>query len=200
MRESRHYNSRRARRARRASVGYDATLEVFPLPASTNYSYAPGWTSVHQGTDIFAPLGTPVLAVRDGTARSSIEPKPGRCIYLVADDGTQFFYGHLAGWSLPVMRPEGARVLAGDQIGIVGNDGNAAGKPHHLHFQIRTGSAVLDPFPFLQKADTHPNKPELPPMHPGIIDRVERVATGVGTGLGAGIALIALLYAFGKSR
>lgn len=182
-------------RARRARVSGDATLEAFPLPEGSGYSYSAGFTSAHRGIDILAPLGTPVLAVRDGKARSSIEPKGGRVIYLDAGDGTVFFYGHLDSWALPVMRPEGARVLAGEVIGTVGTSGNAVGRTPHLHFQIRTGSLVIDPLAYLVAVDPSPNKPHVPaPSSP--LD----FFSGFGAGAGSAVALFVVLWAMGKVR
>lgn len=173
----------------------DPTLESFPLLEGTGYRYQDSFTSQHHGVDIFAPLGTAVLAVRDGNAVSRIEPKGGRVVYLTADDGTKFFYAHLQSWELPVMRPNGARVLAGEPIGTVGTSGNAVGKSPHLHFQIRLGSLVVDPLPHLVAVDTDPNKPALPAKTKGPI---ETFMTGFGTGAGSAIAIVFLLWALSK--
>ena len=182
-------------RRRRARVSGDPTLEAFPLPPGSGYSYAPGFTSQHRGVDILAPLGTPVRAVRDGNARSAIEPKGGRVVYLDAGDGTRFFYGHLDSWTLEVMRPEGARVLAGDVIGTVGNSGNAIDRPTHLHFQIRDGSLVVDPLPYLVAVDPAPNKPRVPaPSSPFDF------FSGFGAGAGSTVALLLLVWAASKAR
>lgn len=173
----------------------DPTLESFPLLEGTGYSYADSFTSAHHGVDIFAPIGTPVLAVRDGNAVSQVEPKGGRVVYVTADDGARFFYGHLDSWELPVMRPNGARVLAGEPIGTVGTSGNAVGKSPHLHFQIRLGSAVVDPFPHLVAVDTSPSKPSAPTRSKGPI---ETFMGGFGAGAGSAIALVVLLWAVSK--
>lgn len=187
---------RRAYRPRRrARVAGDPTLEAFPLPEGSGYSYQAGFTSQHRGIDILAPRGTPVLAVRDGTARSSIETKGGRVVYLDAGDGTVFFYGHLDSWALPVMRPEGARVLAGEVIGTVGDSGNAVTRPTHVHFQIRDGSLVIDPLRYLVAVDPSPSKPHVPaPSSP--LD----FFSGFGAGAGSAIALLVVLWATSKVR
>lgn len=182
-------------RARRASVSGDPTLEAFPLPEGSGYSYAAGFTSQHRGIDILAPRGTPVLAVRDGQASSSIEPKGGRVVYLQADDGTRFFYGHLESWALPLLRPGGARVLAGEVIGTVGDSGNAVGRVTHVHFQIRLGSTVVDPLPYLVAVDPSPNKPHAPvPSSPFDF------FSGFGAGASSAVALVVVLWAWSKVR
>lgn len=165
------------------------------MPAGSGYRYADSFTSQHHGVDIFAPLGTPLLAVRDGNAISQIEPKGGRVVYLTADDGTRFFYAHLDSWELPMMRTNGARVLAGQKIGTVGTSGNAVGKAPHLHFQIRIGSAVLDPLPHLVAVDPDPNKPALPAKPKGPI---ETFMGGFGTGAGSALAIVFILWALSK--
>lgn len=175
----------------------DPTLEAFPLPEDSGYHYAHGFTSQHRGIDIFAPRGTPLLAVRDGNARSSIEPKGGKVAYLTAEDGTVFFYGHLDQWELPLLRPEGVRVLAGDQIGTVGTSGNAAGKPAHVHLQMRMGSLVVDPLPHLVAVDPSPNRPRVPDPPPGLFGQLS--SFGAGASSGALLALAALWY-FGSKR
>ncbi|HWO12531.1 MAG TPA: M23 family metallopeptidase, partial [Polyangiaceae bacterium] len=76
-------------------------LDLFPLPADSEYGYAEHSTfqrGVHEGLDIFAPLGTPVLAVFDGTARGVLEEgKGGNVVYLEAPGpfGRRAFYAHL---------------------------------------------------------------------------------------------------------
>jgi murein DD-endopeptidase MepM/ murein hydrolase activator NlpD len=132
-------------------------MDVFPLPPSSSYSYARRFNSEHRGTDIMAPLGTPVLAVEGGAVWSDIEPKGGKVAYLLGDSGTTYFYGHLSEWALKVIsatKEQPYMVHAGTEIGKVGNTGNAAGGPPHVHFQMRHGvSFPSDPFDALLEAD-----------------------------------------------
>lgn len=135
-------------------------IERFPLPESAAYSYAQRFNAEHRGTDIMAPHGTPVLAVERGTAWSNIEPKGGNVVYLQGASGWRYFYGHLATWQLQVIsatQQQPVEVEAGAELGVVGNTGNAAGGPPHLHFQQRTsysrGWQTVDPFPDLVRVD-----------------------------------------------
>ena len=141
-------------------------MQRFPLPESVTYSYAPGFTEQHQGVDIMAPLGSPVVAVESGKAWSSIEPKGGQVAYLEGESGTRYFYGHLSAWVLPLITATTGKPLqvgAGAALGFVGTSGNAAGRPPHVHFQIRRpsffgaealpASDVVDPYPELVAAD-----------------------------------------------
>ncbi|MDQ3874094.1 MAG: M23 family metallopeptidase, partial [Actinomycetota bacterium] len=118
---------------------------VFPVygPASWSDTWgAPrqntGW---HHGADIFAPLGTPVLAVNDGTVFSvGWNDVGGNRLWLRDEQGNQFYYAHLSAFS-PLAVNE-ASVEAGDVLGFVGNTGDAVGTPPHLHFEIHPVSLL----------------------------------------------------------
>lgn len=127
------------------------------MPAQVQYSYAQRFTMQHVGTDIMAPLGTHVLAVEDGTAWATIDPKGGNVVYLDGESGYRYYYAHLASWTplLVVTSDPKVAVKAGDALGYVGNTGNAATTPTHLHFQMRKGSLIVDPFDDLLKVDPH---------------------------------------------
>lgn len=101
----------------------------------------------HQGTDILAPRGTPVVANVSGTVRGHNSRLGGISYYLQGDDGNVYFGTHLdslAGVS--------GRVAAGTVIGRVGTSGNASGGPPHLHFEIHPGGGgPVNPYPTLAK-------------------------------------------------
>jgi len=139
---------------------------VFPVygPASFSDDFGAsradtGW---HHGNDVFAPLGAPVLAVTDGTLfLVGWNTIGGNRFWLRDLQGNEFYYAHLSAFS-PLAR-NGAHVKAGDVIGFVGNTGDAAGTPTHLHFEIHPTAllgmgydGVIDPYPYLlawQKLD-----------------------------------------------
>lgn len=108
-----------------------------------------GW---HHGTDVFAAVGTPVVAVADGTlSRVGWNTLGGNRLWLTSTDGTAYYYAHLSAYA-PVA-VEGAPVRAGDVIAYVGNTGQAATTPPHLHFEVHPGGAEadsIDPYPLLQ--------------------------------------------------
>jgi murein DD-endopeptidase MepM/ murein hydrolase activator NlpD len=92
-------------------------------------------TGRHQGTDIFAPLGAPILAVADGTLFSVGWNRIGGWrLWLRDRQGNQFYYAHLAAFALGVR--DGLEVRAGQVIAFNGNTGDAQGTPFHLHFEI----------------------------------------------------------------
>jgi murein DD-endopeptidase MepM/ murein hydrolase activator NlpD len=112
---------------------------VFPVYGPTAFSdtFGAGRADVswHHGDDIFAPLGSPILAVADGTVLSvGWNSIGGNRLWLRDREGNYFYYAHLAAFS--TLATEGKAVRAGDVLGFVGNTGDAAGTPYHLHFEI----------------------------------------------------------------
>ncbi|KPK79074.1 MAG: hypothetical protein AMS25_13860 [Gemmatimonas sp. SM23_52] len=106
----------------------------------------------HQGLDIFAPRGTPVLAAADGVVRSTRSNRLGGNVVWLRDNlGRTHYYAHL---DTQVVR-RGERVQAGDTLGFVGNTGNARTTPPHLHFGIYSRGS-FDPYPALQQLPTTP--------------------------------------------
>ncbi|HUF77020.1 MAG TPA: M23 family metallopeptidase [Longimicrobiales bacterium] len=102
----------------------------------------------HDGVDIFARRGTPVLAAAPGLAyRIGITNLGGKVVW-VRDPLRNFrlYYAHLDSQHVR----EGDRIEIGDTLGFVGNTGNARTTPPHLHFGIyRSGEGAVDPVPFL---------------------------------------------------
>ena len=98
----------------------------------------------HQGTDIFAPFGSPVVAVRDGRlTKVGTLPISGNRLWLIDEAGDAFFYAHLSSFSAAARN--GARVQAGDVLGFVGNTGDAEPTPPHVHFEVHPGGIEEDP-------------------------------------------------------
>jgi murein DD-endopeptidase MepM/ murein hydrolase activator NlpD len=132
---------------------------VFPVLA--NVSFGDTWGAVrsdvgwHHGVDIFAPRGAPLVAVADGVLLSvGWNRIGGRRLWLRDRAGNFFYYAHLSRFA--ALAVEGARVSAGTVIGFVGNTGDAAGGPYHLHFEIHPASLLsvgydgaVDPFPYV---------------------------------------------------
>ena len=91
-----------------------------------------GW---HHGDDLFAPIGTPLLAVADGLIFSVGWNRVGGWrLWLRDARGNEFYYAHLSAYS--PLAVDGAVVHAGDVVGYVGDTGDAEGTPSHLHFEI----------------------------------------------------------------
>lgn len=109
----------------------------------------------HKGVDIFADRDTPVRAVVAGRVSTGNGGLGGHYIFLSAGlTGPRYYYAHLDHFAVA----SGARVDQGDVIGYVGNSGNAAGGPTHLHFGIYTAGGAIDPAPFIQPMPSLPTR------------------------------------------
>lgn len=106
-----------------------------------------GGDRMHEGLDILAPKGTPVVSPTEAVVtRVGNGGSSGLYVRTANPGGETFVYMHLSDFADDL---EAGDVLeVGDIIGYVGNTGNAAGGPTHLHFEIRKGKA-LDPYPRL---------------------------------------------------
>ncbi len=109
---------------------------------------------VHEGQDITAPEGTPVVAPYAGVVSATRYQASGAGEYVVLDaiDGRDYFFAHCVRRSTVVA--EGASVAAGQPLCQVGSTGGSSGA--HLHFEIWNvgwridGGAPLDPLPELR--------------------------------------------------
>lgn len=103
----------------------------------------------HEGIDIFAPTGTPLLATERGViTRIGTGRLGGLKLWLRGESGTDWYYAHLSAFN-PDLR-EGDLVEAGDLVGYVGQSGNAVGTPPHLHMQMHPGGdRPVNPYPLL---------------------------------------------------
>ena len=123
---------------------------VFPVQGPCAYSDTWGTARsggrTHKGTDIMASRGTPCVATCNGVVDVHYNGLGGKSITLTGDNGWQFYYAHLDQYKVS----NGARVKAGQLIGTVGNTGNAAGGPCHLHFQMGPHGNWVDPYPYLR--------------------------------------------------
>jgi murein DD-endopeptidase MepM/ murein hydrolase activator NlpD len=110
---------------------------MFPVRAPHNFGDGYGAGRGHQGVDIFARCGKPIVAARGGKViyRSYQASAAGHYI-VISGKGTKrdYMYAHLKRRS--PLRP-GTKVKTGQRIGLVGETGNASGC--HLHFEIWKG-------------------------------------------------------------
>jgi murein DD-endopeptidase MepM/ murein hydrolase activator NlpD len=109
---------------------------VFPLPAKHSYGDGYGAGRGHQGQDVFAKCGKPIVAARAGRVEYR-DYQSGAGNYIVINGkntARDYMYAHMKRRS-PLR--VGARVSIGDQIGKVGQTGNASGC--HLHFELWRG-------------------------------------------------------------
>lgn len=103
----------------------------------------------HEGVDVYADVGTPVVSVTDGVLQKMGWTQfSGNRAFIQAPDGRFFFYAHLASYQ-PGMA-EGRRVAAGEIIGRVGSsgygpEGTSEKFPAHLHFGIQVNEQWENP-------------------------------------------------------
>jgi murein DD-endopeptidase MepM/ murein hydrolase activator NlpD len=121
---------------------------VFPIVGGASFSNdwggpRPGGRR-HQGIDLFAKTGTPIVAISDGTLfKVGWNRVGGWRLWLRDKWGNEFYHAHLSAFA-PAAQ-EGATVTAGTVIGFVGNTGDARNTPPHVHFEIHPGGG--DPIP-----------------------------------------------------
>jgi LysM repeat protein len=133
-------------------------MAAFPVQGPCWYTdtwQAPrGGGRKHEGVDVIARSGLYLYAVTDGTLTRQNLDRPGslsgNAWWLTADDGTYFFYAHLAAFA-PGLQV-GSRVKAGQVIGWIGRTGNASSP--HLHFEIHPyGGRAINPTASIRAVD-----------------------------------------------
>ena len=97
-----------------------------------------GW---HHGDDLFAPLGTPVVAVTDGVVFSVGWNRVGGWrLWLLDAEGNQYYYAHLSGYS--ALARNNHHVRRGQVLGFVGNTGDAITTWPHVHFEVHPNATL----------------------------------------------------------
>jgi murein DD-endopeptidase MepM/ murein hydrolase activator NlpD len=140
---------------------FDLYGHIFPVRGAHNYGGASARFGAvrsghtHQGQDVMAACGTKLAAVQGGSVKyAAYQSAAGYYIVIHGLDGTDNAYMHLAG---PTPFVAGDTVFTGQQIGVVGETGDATAC--HLHFEIWTapgwyqGGHVIDPLLSLQAWD-----------------------------------------------
>ncbi len=135
-------------------------VQVFPVRGPYQLWAGMGDGRGHQGVDLGAACGTPLVAVAAGTVtKSAYHARAGNYAIIDLDQADQdLAYMHMAE---PTPLKVGSVVSAGQVIGSVGDSGNARGC--HLHFELWEGEyygggAPVDPMPFLQALQPRPKR------------------------------------------
>lgn len=125
----------------------------------------------HEGIDIFAPKGTPVLAPTDGiVTRVNVTNLGGKVVWMQdRARGHAYYFAHLDSQ----MVNSGRRVQQGDTLGLVGNTGNARTTPPHLHFGIYQRGSI-DPINFVRTLEA---AVEASPLDTAVTANIYRIST-----------------------
>lgn len=118
-------------------------------PVAGPHAFADTWGAArsggrsHEGVDMMAPSGTPLVAVESGYAEFKTTRLGGNSVWVNGNSGTRYFYAHLSAW-------EGSsrNVSQGEVIGYVGATGNTTA--NHLHFELRPGGLAVNPYPYVR--------------------------------------------------
>ena len=128
-----------------APHGFRGSIGRFGAPRSGN--------RVHQGFDVLARCGAPLVAARGGIViRNSFEGALDGHFMIIKGrrENRTYRYSHLPSSSPLAV---GDRVRTGDPVGVVGKSGNAVSVGCHLHFEVKQGRRFLDPEPALRAWD-----------------------------------------------
>ncbi len=141
------------------NVGYDLSLSdalVYGCPDAPDETYAnTDFGGDHYGIDVFAALGTPMVApvtgtvVKIDTEEGGTNWAGGNAVKIKGECGWHYYLAHLD--EIEPTLTVGQFIVAGEPIGTVGKTGNAKGTSPHLHFSVHPRSYTdgIDPFPLL---------------------------------------------------
>jgi murein DD-endopeptidase MepM/ murein hydrolase activator NlpD len=124
-------------------------IDSFGAPRNVGTGYA-HW---HEGTDVMAANGTPVVAVEAGVIeRAKVNTLGGNSLRLRGQSGHGYYYAHLSTYALGIT--EGVVVAPGQVLGYVGDTGDAKGGAPHVHFEIHRppNDEPVNPYPILLMA------------------------------------------------
>ncbi|HEX3253479.1 MAG TPA: M23 family metallopeptidase [Pyrinomonadaceae bacterium] len=108
----------------------------------------------HEGQDIFAPRGTPILSATRGIIYNIGENNlGGQTVSVIGSGGRIYYYAHLDSYARGI--EVGDRVTTRTVLGYVGTTGNAQGTPPHLHFGVYTATGAINPLPLLTDRTAH---------------------------------------------
>jgi murein DD-endopeptidase MepM/ murein hydrolase activator NlpD len=138
---------------RRAYLGVSGP---FPIAGPSNWSNdwhvrrCEPYPHLHEGIDIFAPLGTPVVAIANGRiSQRGVGSISGLSVEIADAQGVQYFYAHLSAFR-PGLVP-GGTVQRGQVLGYIGTTGNAQGTSPHLHLEVQPGGVPVPPKPYVDR-------------------------------------------------
>lgn len=133
--------------ARTPSVDIVCPVKGGGLSFVNDYGYVRPDGGRHDGVDLFAERGTPVVAPVAGRLLRDPNPSGGVAFQLYGDDGIRYYGAHLDRYGAD------GNVSAGTVIGYMGNSGDARATGTHLHLEMHPGSGItMSPYPSLRRA------------------------------------------------
>ena len=138
-------------------------------PCSTRLNYTDSFTAprdggarTHYGTDIMSPLGSEIVAAREGRVVTSTKltgptARTGHGVTILSADGLKIHYAHMSG---PPLVDRGDTVRAGQLLGHVGQTGNAQNSCPHLHIHAEKNGARVNLYEELRRAQQEGAVPE----------------------------------------
>lgn len=136
-----------------SNLKYDGGMFLWPAPSYTRITSEYGWrihptlkvNKFHNGVDMGAPGGSPILAAYDGeVAQAGYSSTMGNYIYLNHGSGLVTIYMHAS----KLYVSKGQKVSKGDKIAAVGTTGRSTG--NHLHFGVRLNGEYVSPWNYLK--------------------------------------------------
>ncbi len=142
---------------RLAELALEEPIENLPVPVygvavvdiADTWGEPRGGGRTHEGVDIFAERGTPVLsATRGYVVRKNFGSLGGLNVMVVGPGGHRYYYAHLDRIADGIKT--GTVVTADTVLGFVGTTGNAETTPPHLHFGVYPMQwEAINPYPLL---------------------------------------------------
>ena len=126
-----------------------AAPSILPVKGLITAGFGPrvspitGQREFHEGLDIAAPYGTPIVATADGVVTyAGPLVAYGNVVFLDHGQGFQTFYGHNSSNRVR----EGQRVRRGETIAFIGTSGNATGP--HVHYEVHVRGVIVNPLKY----------------------------------------------------
>jgi len=124
---------------------------IIPMTGVITSKYGPrndpitGLYTMHNGIDIAAALGTPVIAPAHGIVMlTGVDTRYGLYVDLDHQNGFRTRYGHLS----TILVEKGSRIERGDVLGRVGMTGRTTG--YHLHYEVRKNGRKINPIDYIR--------------------------------------------------
>ncbi len=130
------------------------TVLLMPVDGLGANDVADSWAAprgggrLHEGQDLFADRGTPVLSATRGIVTAIVStPLGGNVVWVAGAGRRRYYYAHLETTAADL--EVGQWVTPDTTLGFVGTSGNANGTPPHLHLAVYTPDGAIDPLPML---------------------------------------------------